>query len=139
MAWEAGSVPYERTMWQIAEKTGVSIEWLRDGRGSEREQLERFRQHVRELAVKEDPAPYHVTRRPAAQAQSQAQGNYEQDRHLELAADEMDAAGIASFIARILRDGSSAERYRSAERLVPKLAQRLADEAAPHILEKRHH
>jgi phage repressor protein C with HTH and peptisase S24 domain len=39
IAWEGGSMPYQRTMRQIAEKTGIPIEWLREGRGDPDEAL----------------------------------------------------------------------------------------------------
>lgn len=41
--WENGSVPYPSTFQQIAERTKMSLQWLRDGIGKDAEQLEILR------------------------------------------------------------------------------------------------
>ncbi|HEX8310118.1 MAG TPA: S24 family peptidase [Chthoniobacteraceae bacterium] len=42
IGWLAGSTPYESTFRKISEKTGVSLEWLRDGRGDDETELARM-------------------------------------------------------------------------------------------------
>jgi repressor LexA len=50
VGWRAGSIPYERTILMIADKTGVSMEWLRYGTGDSEQETEKFRRRFSQFA-----------------------------------------------------------------------------------------
>lgn len=53
IGWLGGSEPYQRTLSQIAERTGVNIDWLRDGVGEPA--LEDFSRRVAESPRPSEP------------------------------------------------------------------------------------
>ncbi len=62
--WMRGSIPTQKTLEKIAARTGVSIEWLRDGRGSGDTQLNGFRSRISVVspdARSTDPAKIRYT------------------------------------------------------------------------------
>jgi transcriptional regulator with XRE-family HTH domain len=136
MGWEAGSLPYERSLRQIAEKTGVSLAWLKDGRGDDEKELQKFRDRLQSYdadvtssVVREEPqidnmeCPLHLP--PPTSGTEIA---------LEHAATHLDSAGLAGLIQSTLRDDrlGKEERFRSAKRLTALLAHKLTHEAPPH-------
>lgn len=72
LGWMNGSQPYAKNLRQICERTGVSLEWLRDGKGNDQNELETFAESTRGVAsrrwqddsetennrLKEEPEPY---------------------------------------------------------------------------------
>jgi transcriptional regulator with XRE-family HTH domain len=134
MMWESGSNPYQKTMDRIAERTGVSLAWLRDGRGEDDKEVQKFRERlniygetVTESVVREEPSltseqmecPLHL---PPANSAELA---------LDHAAGQMDSQSIASLIQKTVRDEriEKNDRYRMAKRLAALLVHKLADEA----------
>lgn len=51
MGWEGGSEPYDRNIREVAERTGVSFEWLKDGLGDDEEELNKARDHFQSRAA----------------------------------------------------------------------------------------
>ena len=45
IGWLEGAQPYPRTLKKIAERTGVTLGWLRDGKGDMSAQLDHLRKH----------------------------------------------------------------------------------------------
>ncbi len=128
MAWEAGSVPYARTFRQIAERTGVSVEWLRDGIGDEESELAKVRishesplkgQESPDSSVREDPheMPFFPQSSPYSL--------------LEKSAARMPSEGIAATIIDVLNDRAHPQQARNAaaQRLAETLRKKLAAEA----------
>jgi transcriptional regulator with XRE-family HTH domain len=63
IGWLEGAQPYPRTLKKLAERTGVTLEWLRDGKGDMTAELERLRAETKRTSagggkVSEEPPIY---------------------------------------------------------------------------------
>jgi len=123
--WIGGSEPYQRTIEQIAERTGVAIEWLRDGKGATDEVLVALENRVAESprthygtpaftpTERMDPARpqcrrviEHITRHLSTEHFTEAQLHIMQDSSITTGERER----IAQHMAAILADRLSAKQ-----------------------------
>lgn len=60
IGWLGGSQPYEKTLRKMADRLGVSIDWLRTGKGNEQHELQTVRETLERSAgrVAEDGPEY---------------------------------------------------------------------------------
>lgn len=135
VGWVSGSVPYDSTLQRIAERTGVALEWLRDGVGDDEGEISSFRRRLtlaevggESARVAESPSDMEC---PIFQ-ETPARGA---DRVLELAAERLNSAGVAQLIQDVLNDRAQtqAEKNLLAKRLTAVLAKKLAAEGAAPI------
>lgn len=119
MGWEGGTVPYGRTLEQIADKTGVSLSWLKSGRGNEEDQLDKFRQRLSlyEHRVTGGDEGMRIAEEPGMECPLSLPPPSTAERALELAAANMDASNLAGTIKQILNDSTMPERDRYAQAL----------------------
>jgi transcriptional regulator with XRE-family HTH domain len=133
MLWEEGSVPFHDTLERIAERTGVTLEWLRDGTGDERKELQKFQEKFRNnpdaesgsgARIAEGSGEYLIPDMTTLPPPTGA------ERAMELAAKKLEPSEMANLIESVLNDTSMhyADRTAMAQRLTVTLFQKLRGE-----------
>lgn len=136
IGWLGGAEPYERTLAQIAERTGVSVAWLRDGQGNEEEELGRFSRQIRESSLStESDESSRVREDPATPAMLPAPANCH--RIIEHLTHGMSPERITTALSDVMNDQqlSPEERRRTGQALTQILSARLS-RAAEHQTRK---
>jgi len=125
IGWLGDAKPYERTLAQIAERTGVSVAWLRDGTGDEGEEIGRFAARIRGDALSPDPESSRVMEDPLPAMLPAPASCHRIIEHLTRT---MTPETITTALRDVMNDGhlSAEERRRTAQALTQILGSRLS-------------
>ena len=130
--WIAGSRPYEKNLRTIAERTGVSLEWLRDGKGDEKAEISALARRLKDGAIMDETADPHspASRLREVPPMYSCPPASEHQYTLE-AAEMLDTQEISALIGRVLKDKTPSAR-RLAQGLSEMLSRKLSREGERH-------
>lgn len=127
--WQRGLGFHDSTLARFAENLGVSVSWLRDGKGDEQEELGKFSRRIREspLSTESDESS-RVREDPATPAMLPAPANCQ--RIIEHLTHGMTPERLTTALSAVMNDQqlSAEERRRTGQALTQILSTRLSRE-----------